>query len=156
MAELALPRALHALGKRAVGEAVARRAGTVEAEHVLLAILARPTEPAAAQLAALGLDHHALIVALDAERQRSLGVSGIVLVGPTATATEPRVTTPGWGASVRDALRGANKPPAGTGRAGALEIELALAVLAAPLGTVPRALALAGIDRARLTAALAL
>src|SRR5471032_1416046 len=60
MAELALPRELRAIGRRAIDEAVARRAGTVEAEHVLLAILAQPDAPASRALAGVGLDHRTL------------------------------------------------------------------------------------------------
>ncbi len=54
MVDLALPRQLNALGQRAVGEALARRAGTVEAEHVLLAFLDAETNPAATTLTTHG------------------------------------------------------------------------------------------------------
>ena len=154
MAELTLPRQLQATGQRAIAEARSRRAGAVEAEHVLLAILARPTEPAAKLLATGGLDYAALTTALDAERARSLGAAGIVPPTAASLASAPRTTSPGWGASVRDALRSADKPAARSGRPGALEIQLVDAILRAELGTVPRALGLAGLDRSRLRAAL--
>jgi ATP-dependent Clp protease ATP-binding subunit ClpA len=155
MVDLALPRQLHALGQRAVGEALGRRAGTVEAEHVLLAILAHSAAPAAALLASSGLDYAALETALDAERERSLGVAGIAPPSSASLAATPRIKNPGWGASIRDVLRGADKTSAKGGRPGALEIELAIAILRAELGTVPRALAIAAINRTAALTALA-
>jgi ATP-dependent Clp protease ATP-binding subunit ClpA len=154
MAELTLPRQLRATGQRAIAEARARRAGSVEAEHVLLAILARPAEPAAELLANVGLDYATLTTALDAERARSLGAAGISPPTTASLATTPRIASPGWGASVRDALRTADKPAAKSGQPGALEIELVDAILGAELGTVPRALGLVGLDRGTLRVAL--
>jgi ATP-dependent Clp protease ATP-binding subunit ClpA len=154
MAELTLPRQLHATGQRAIAEARARRAGSVEAEHVLLAILARPAEPAAKLVATAGLDHATLTAALDAERARSLGAAGVSAPPIASLAASPRIANPGWGASIRDALRSANTSAAKSGRPGALEIELLDAILRAELGTVPRALGLADLDRSRLRAAL--
>jgi ATP-dependent Clp protease ATP-binding subunit ClpA len=147
MVEFTLPRQLRALGVRAIGEAQARRAGTVEAEHLLLAILADASSPATVRLVRAGLDYETLNGALDGERQRSLGSAGVVpAVAATLTAT-PRPAAPGWGASLRDVLRQADKPAAKDGRTGALERELATAILRAQLGTVPRALAVVGVDR---------
>jgi ATP-dependent Clp protease ATP-binding subunit ClpA len=154
MAELTLPRQLHATGHRAIAEARARRAAAVEAEHVLLAILARPSEPATIRMASAGLDYATLATALDAERARSLGTAKISPLMSASLVASPRIANPGWGASVRVVLRNADKQAAKSGRPGALEIELVDAILDAELGTVPRALALAGLDRARLRAAL--
>jgi ATP-dependent Clp protease ATP-binding subunit ClpA len=147
MVELALPRQLHALGERAISEAMARRAGSVEAEHVLLAILWRPGSVAVIALGRAGLDYATFETALDAERARSLAAAGIAAVSPASLVATPRTAKPVWGASVRDLLRRSDKPAARNGRSGALEIELATAILRAELGTVPRALALALVDR---------
>jgi ATP-dependent Clp protease ATP-binding subunit ClpA len=147
MVELALPRQLHAIGQRAIGEALARRAATVEAEHVLLAILNHADGAASKALARAGLDHAILEAALTAERERSLTAAGIGPNSPLALVATPRTAKPGWGASVRDLLRRADKPAAKDDRPGALEIELATAILRAELGTVPRALAIAKVDR---------
>lgn len=154
MVELALPRQLHAIGRRAIGEAVARRAATVEAEHVLLAILDRAAGAASAALARAGLDYATLESALDAERTRSLAAAGVAPIALATLNATPRTEKPGWGASVRDVLRRADKPAAKDGRPGALEIELASTILRAEIGTVPRALAIAEIDRTSLWAAL--
>src|ERR1700712_2502846 len=123
MVDLALPRQLHAIGQRAIVEAKARAAVSVEAEHLLLAILARPAEPAGRILARNGLDHLRLLTALDAARARSLAVAGVAMPAPSVLSATPRSTTPGWGASIRDVLRNANRKSAKDGRAGALETE---------------------------------
>jgi ATP-dependent Clp protease ATP-binding subunit ClpA len=155
MVDLVLPRQLHAVGQRAIDEAIARRAGSVESEHVLLAILSRPIEPAAKLLEGAGVTHATFAAALDSERERSLAAAGIAPPSSAVLAATPRTAPPGWGASIRDVLRKADKPAAKDGRPGALEIELAIAILSAPLGTVPRALAIAQIDRGAVLAALA-
>jgi AcrR family transcriptional regulator len=147
MVEFTLSGQLHGVGERAIGEALARRAGSVEAEHVLLAILAGEDSPAAAVLSRAGLNYAVFSAGLDSERARSLAAAGIAPVRPAALRATPRTGKPGWGASIRELLRRSDKPAAKDGRPGALEIELASAILLADLGTVPRALAIAGIDR---------
>lgn len=151
MPDLALPRQLHAIGQRAVAEAAMRRATTVGAEHVLLAITANADGPAARALAAAGLDYAGVAEALRAERARSLAVADIHPIDPESLTAAPRPTKPGWGASVRDLLRAADKDAARAaaraGAPGALETELVIGILRADLGTVPRMLALAGVDR---------
>lgn len=154
MVDLALPCELHALGQRAVGEAATRRSGSVEAEHLLLAILDRPDGPAAQLLSTAGLNYATFANALDAERARSLGAAGIAPIPDATLAATPRAAKPGWSASVRDVLRRADKPAAKDGRPGARELELAIAILGAQLGTVPRALAIAAIDRRAALGAL--
>jgi ATP-dependent Clp protease ATP-binding subunit ClpA len=155
MVDLVLPRQLHAVGQRAIDEAIARRATSVESEHVLLAILSQPAQHAAKLLEGAGVTHTTFADALDAERERSLATAGIAPLSSASLAATPRTAPPGWGASIRDVLRNADKPAAKDGRPGALEIELAIAILSASLGTVPRALALARIDRAVVLTALA-
>jgi ATP-dependent Clp protease ATP-binding subunit ClpA len=155
MVELALPRALRAIGQRSITEATERRAGTVEAEHLLLAILADTSSPLSTALAESGLDYRAFERALDAERTRSLAAAGIAPPVASQLSVTPRTTGPAWGASIRDVLRGADKPAAKQSRPGALELELARSILAAKLGTVPRAIALAGLSREELLATLA-
>jgi ATP-dependent Clp protease ATP-binding subunit ClpA len=158
MPDLALPRQLHAIGQRAIAEATSRRATSVGAEHVLLAIAANPDAPAARALAAHGLDCAGLTAALVAERSRSLAAADIDPIDPASLASAPRTVKPAWGASVRDLLRAADKPAAKSaaraGKPGALEIELTISILRAELGTVPRALAIANVDRTAIVASL--
>ena len=117
---------------------------TVEAEHLLLA-LARRGQPG---LAEAGLDHAALRAALEEETAHSLAAVGIAWNEPPC----PRATTASqpFGASAKRALerslpaaleRGDNRLTAG---------HVLLGVLCAEIGTVPRALALAGVDRLEL------
>ena len=143
MVDIRLPRELHAIGQRAIAEAVRRGARTVEAEHVLLAIAANGGIP--------GLDHGTLDASLDTERARSLAFAGLEDARPKSGSRPPasRDAKPGWGASIRELLRASDKP---TDRvSGALERELVIGILRARVGTVPRALALAEIDGAELT-----
>jgi D-alanyl-D-alanine carboxypeptidase len=119
---------------------------TIEAEHLLLAIAAQP-EPT---LASAGLDHQAIRDALEREFERSLSVAGV----SRAAFDLPRPTR-------------SPKPPTQLGASAKLVLErmarahrkkdlrpahLLLGILQAQAGTVPRALALAGVDRADLTA----
>jgi ATP-dependent Clp protease ATP-binding subunit ClpA len=155
MVELTRLRQLHALGQRAIGEATARRAGSVEAEHLLLAILADTSSPASIALEGAGLTYPALAGALDSERSRSLAVAGIAPPSGATLDATARTTVPGWGASIRDVLRSADKSAAKESRPEALEIELVLTILNANIGTVPRALAIVPIDRSHAIANLA-
>jgi ATP-dependent Clp protease ATP-binding subunit ClpA len=131
-----------------------RRAATVEAEHVLLAILDRTEGTASKVLAGAGLDYATFESALDDERARSLAAAGIASISPAELVAIPRTAKPGWGASVRDLLRRADKPAAMEDRPGALELELATEILRAELGTVPRALAIAKFPRTSLITGL--
>ncbi|MGW0481482.1 Clp protease N-terminal domain-containing protein [Nonomuraea sp. NPDC003214] len=129
---------------RAEEEAAQDGSATIEAHHLLLAIAARP-DPA---LTAVGLDHAALKAALRREFEHSLSVAGVSLgdfdLPPATRDPERRL---GLGASVKLALdrmaRAHRKKDLRPGH-------LLIAVLQAEAGTVPRALALAGVDRAAL------
>ncbi|HEY2644780.1 MAG TPA: Clp protease N-terminal domain-containing protein [Galbitalea sp.] len=138
---------LHAIGMAAAAEAVRRRARAVDAEHVLLALTAG-SSPVGSTLSAAGLDHDTLDGALSSERARSLRGAGVEPVAPEVLTSTPRVSRPGWGTSVRELIHNAERPT--TRVSGALETELAVGILSLKVGTVPRALAIAGIDRARV------
>ncbi|GAA1820841.1 Clp protease N-terminal domain-containing protein [Agromyces neolithicus] len=136
----------------AIDEAIDRGASSVEAEHLLLAISAG-RDVAGRTLAEFGLDHDGVDAALRGERERSLRAAGIEPVADERLAAT-RKSRPIWGTTVREALRRADFT-AHRGRARAERERLAVAdalvgVLRADLGTVPRALAYAGVDRAAL------
>ena len=120
---------------------------TIEAEHLLLALADR--EPV---LASFGLDHDGVLAALEAERDRSLlavGISAADFELPPAPVTRPRFAASSKVAlerAVRAALARSDKRIAGG--------HILLGVLAAEAGTVPRALAQAGVDRDELRAAV--
>lgn len=127
------------------------RSTTIEAQHVLLAMAAQPDTAPGQILRTIGLDPGTIREALDREIEHSLnvaGVSGSAFDLPRASGAAERVKH--LGASVKHALergvvgirKGKDLRPA----------HLLLGILRAEVGTVPRALALAGIDRPALTA----
>jgi len=123
----------------------ARVAGspTIEAEHMLLALTAcEDVAPA------LGFDHDALSDALDIEFTAALDVVGVS--ADTYGSPPPAVVVGdkrSMGTSGKLALERAIKLAAARRDKRMVAAHLALGVLKAEHGTVPRALALAGIDR---------
>ncbi len=137
---------LKAVVMRAIDEAIRRGAPNVEAEHLLLAIAAGQ-EVAARTLAEFGLDHAGADEALRGEREHALRAAGIEPVAEERLQATRR-SRPGWGASIREALRRA--PYRARSRPDRERLAVAdtlVGVLRADLGTVPRALAYAGVDR---------
>lgn len=140
--------------RAAVREAadIARDMGTttIEAEHLLLGIT-RSDTPAARLLADAGLDEDGLRDALVAETTRSLAA-----VGVTADALHfaPFVKSPKIGNSAKLALERALRAALARHDGHIGTEHVALGVLVATVGTVPRALECAGVDRAALVSAL--
>jgi ATP-dependent Clp protease ATP-binding subunit ClpA len=137
--------------ERAGREAQRDGAAAIEAEHLLLAIAAEEDGGVREALRAVGLDHGAVREALDREFRHGLEVAGVVveeLPPPRQAAAAPsRIGTSAKRAlerSVEIARRGRKKDlrPA----------HLLLGVLEGNVGTVPRALALAGVDKDDLVA----
>ncbi len=140
-------RYLHTIIDRGVDEARMDGSSTFEAHHLLLAIAAGTEDEAGEVLASVGLDRQAIRDALDKEFERSLNAVGVSL-----PAFElPRRTLagrPGPGTSARLAFeRGFGSAPR---RRDLRPAHLLLGILQAPVGTVPRALALAGVGQADL------
>jgi ATP-dependent Clp protease ATP-binding subunit ClpA len=128
-----------------------REAGTdgavaVEAHHLLLAV-ARSGEPSTrAVLASVGLDHAAIRGAVDREFERSLAAAGVFLGAVDAPRpSHARGGSPRVGSSFRLAL------DRGLGSAARKKdlrpVHLLVGVMQARVGTVPRLLALAGVNR---------
>jgi hypothetical protein len=119
---------------------------TVEAEHLLLAAARRP-----GPLAEEGLDYDALLAALHTERTLSLAAIGVALdPGPAS----PPVAKPRFATSAKVALHRGLRTAVARGEKRIEPRHVALGVLRAQVGTVPRALELAGFDRAALIARL--
>jgi ATP-dependent Clp protease ATP-binding subunit ClpA len=119
---------------------------TVEAHHLLLAIAAGPDAAARRVLLAAGLEHDAIRAVLDREFEYSLaaaGASSAMFDLPRPTRAADRPAHPG--ASARLALERGFSSEAR--RKDLQSAHLLLGILRAQFGTVPRALALAGIDR---------
>jgi ATP-dependent Clp protease ATP-binding subunit ClpA len=143
----------HAVVLDARTEARLRAEAKIEAEHLLLALARRPAWDAGRLLAEAGLDHDRLLDVLDADAERTLeavGVSVGMIRIPNSTlsmAGEPR-----WGASAKTALRRASTIARDQGRRLLDPTHILLGVLRAGEGTVPRALAAAGVDADALAA----
>lgn len=137
---------LHTVLTRAEHEAREDGSKTIEAQHLLLAIAAEPT-PATHRVLA-NLDHETIRGALEREFEHSLSVVGVSvgnydLPKPTRGPGHPKM-----GASAKLAME---RGVFGAARKKDLRpVHLLLGVLKAEAGTVPRALALAGVDRADL------
>jgi D-alanyl-D-alanine carboxypeptidase len=135
--------------RRAREEATAVGSASVEAEHVLLAIAAHKGTEAQRILATAGLDHAAILEALDREFEESLAGAGVSLSAFGLPPASRREGAPRWGTSFKLAVQRA--PRSGPGeRLDATR--LLLGILRAQVGIVPRALSLAGVDRAGLAA----
>ena len=137
---------------RAIDEAIDRGASSVEAEHLLLAISAGH-DLAGGALAEFGLDHDGVDAALRGERERSLRAAGIEPVAEERLVAT-RKSRPVWGSTVREALRRADftahRGQRRTERERLAVADALVGILRADLGTVPRALAYAGVDRTAL------
>lgn len=135
-----------ALVEDAVGMATDLGAPAVEAEHLLLAVAGGPRCPARQVLVDAGLGYDQARAALEREFARSLAVAGVRLGDFALPAPSPAARRPRWGASAKLALSRAAAAGRGS-RARSLSPEhVLLGVLRARAGTVPRALAGAGVD----------
>ncbi|WP_326636019.1 hypothetical protein OG884_22985 [Streptosporangium sp. NBC_01755] len=129
------------------------RSATIEAHHLLLAIAAERETTTHQVLASAGLDRRAIREALDREFEHSLNGAGVSL----ATFDLPRPSDIGkpsthLGASAKLALeRGFSSVGC---KKDLRPAHLLLGILQAQVGTVPRSLALAGVDREELKARL--
>ena len=134
-------------------QARARGSSTVEAEHVLLALARDSTGRAGEVLARAGLDHAAVVSALESEFETTLaavGVSVAALGAPPPTV--PFAGRPRFGASATGALERALEVARDRGDRRIESAHILLGLLKAREGTVPRALRGAGVDPAALAA----
>jgi ATPases with chaperone activity, ATP-binding subunit len=144
------PREIVAQGRK---EARALGSSRVEAEHLLLALAARPETSAGQLLTAAGLDHGAVREALDLEFERSLGAVGIWLHG--FCLPEERLPVVGGlrlAQSAKLAFERAIKLRGARHDRGFDHLHLLFGIVSAEGGTVARALAVAGVDRGALAA----
>lgn len=123
-------------------------AGTIEAEHLLLA-LSLNTE-----VRKLGLDHEQLVEALASEEEHSLAAVGINRSDYDAPVSTRRADKPKLGASAKLAVQRALTVTAKRGQRRITTANLLLGLLGAEHGRVPRALRIAGIDAHELRARL--
>ncbi len=124
----------------------------IEAEHMLLALAANADSEAGRLLIESGLDHERLFAALREERRRTLAFAGMSAPDKKPLEATGRDGSLSLGtsakAAVRRALIGSRRDRRRRGRLRGTD--LLAGILEAELGTVPRALAIAGIDRVAL------
>jgi ATP-dependent Clp protease ATP-binding subunit ClpA len=147
-----ITREVRAAVLRAIEEqAPALGSPTVEAEHLLLALAADRGRPAGRLLAEVGLDPDGLRAALDHETERSLAAVGVRLADfPLPDAPGAPRRTPKLATSAKTALERAVRVASAHGDRHVAGAHLLLGVMRAELGTVPRALDAAGVDRVAL------
>jgi D-alanyl-D-alanine carboxypeptidase len=142
---------VHTIIEQAGDQASEDGSATIEAQHLLLAVAAQQGTTAQQVLTSVGLDQQAIRKALDREFEHSLraaGVSGAAFDLPQPSSHPARSAR--IGASAKLALE---RGVAAAARKQDLQpAHLLLGILQARVGTVPRALAQAGIDQADLTA----
>jgi ATP-dependent Clp protease ATP-binding subunit ClpA len=140
-----------AIVRQAEKEAAEDGSPLIGAEHMLLAMTGEHGIEARDVLASAGLDRDSLRAALDREFRQSLAAAGVTLpAGGLPAASRDPARRARMAASGKLVLERALKAAAGRGqiRPG----HLLLGVLAAQAGTVPRALAVAGVDQGDLAA----
>ncbi|HEY2597998.1 MAG TPA: Clp protease N-terminal domain-containing protein [Candidatus Dormibacteraeota bacterium] len=137
-----------------VVEAKQEAAKFVEAEHMLLTLATDEESDACKVLNESGLTYQQLMAALREERRRTLAFAGVEPLDEHQTAATEldRPLTLGTSAKVaikRAMIASRDRRPH---RPHIHSTHLLLGILQAELGTVPRTLAIAGVDRARLMA----
>lgn len=132
-------------------EAQAAGSPTIEAEHLLLALAADQRSAAGKLLADAGLDHDGVLAALERETERSLAAVG-VSAGDFALPDAPPAPRrrPRFAASAKRALERGVKFAVARRDRRIVGAHLLIGVLRAEVGTVPRALAAADVDRIAL------
>ncbi|WP_067536251.1 Clp protease N-terminal domain-containing protein [Nocardia crassostreae] len=120
----------------------------IEAQHLLLGIAAQVGTKPQGILAAAGLDHAGIQAALEREFEQSLAVAGVALGAaelPEPVARRGRASSLGaTGKLVFERMMTSNA------KSDMRQAHVLLAILRAEVGTVPRALAAAGVDRNEL------
>lgn len=134
----------------AIVEASNRGSATVEAEHLLLALLFDRRNAATTALVAAGFDYAALSAALVIERESSLRAAGVEPIAAERLAATGRRERPGWGTSAKQALAAGSRVSSAQRRHSMRHADVAAGILSSTLGTVPRAIAYAGLDRQQL------
>lgn len=141
---------LHAVRTRAEAEARASGSATIEANHLLLAVATQEHTAARRILEASGLDYQALKEAFHREFVASLEVAGVALDTfdlPQPTPDPSRRPRPGafFRVTMERTMASRRMREPGPGSS-----HLLLGILDAEVGTVPRALSMAGVNRVKL------
>jgi D-alanyl-D-alanine carboxypeptidase len=141
---------LHALIVRAQHEAAEDGSATLEAQHLLLAAAGQPEPTTRRALESVGLDHDAIRGALEREFEHSLNVVGVSATTHDLPRPSRLPANPALGTSAKLAIERAFATV--TRKKDLQPAHVLLGILSAQVGTVPRALAIAGVDREGLAA----
>ena len=137
------------LFKSAEVEARTSRSAVVEAEHLLLAMSARPDTDAGHVLASVGLTHDTIEQALDQEFGASLAVAGVSVLAKDLGRPSPEPPRRlRLSASFKSAME--RSVSAAKGSRQIRPAHLLLGLLGAQVGTVPRTLHFAGVSQTEL------
>jgi ATP-dependent Clp protease ATP-binding subunit ClpA len=132
-------------------EARKRGSKAVEAEHLLLSLASSPTTVCGRVLIEAGLDRERIDALLQQERRDSVAYAGVELRSRMPIGATEGAAPLNLGTSANEAIRRGAAIGHVENRV-RVRTDLLLGILGAELGTVPRILALAGIDRDRLAA----
>jgi D-alanyl-D-alanine carboxypeptidase len=137
-----------------VVEAKQDAAKFIEAEHMLLTLATDEESDACRLLIESGLTYHELISALREERRRTLAFAGVEPLDERRTAATELERPLTLGTSAKVAMKRAMLASRDlrSHRPHIHSTGLLVGILQAELGTVPRTLAIAGVDRAELMA----
>lgn len=137
--------------RAAEDEAQAFGSSTIEAEHLLLALAGDEHSFAGRLLADSGLDQDGVRLALDRESERSLASVGVKTSEfHLPSRPSPPRRKPKFGTSAKLALERTARHAAARSARHITAADLLVGILRADLGTVPRMLAVAEIDRVAL------
>ncbi len=139
------------VGRQFVLEAKKDGAKFIEAEHMFMALASNLDSHAARLLNEFGLDYERLASALKEERRQTLAFVGMEVTDTNTVEATEIDGSPPLGTSAKAAFKRALIGASHDRRRARLRgTDLLAGILEAELGTVPRALAIAGIDRAAL------
>lgn len=123
---------------------------TTQSEHILLALAVNAESPCGTLLGQHGLDYESVLEALDRETEQALAAVGLVVAGFHPAHASPRPGAPRLAASAKSVLLQAAALAKARRDRHITEAHLLVGVLRAEIGTVPRALAAAHVDRVKL------
>ena len=144
------PTESRSIGADAREIATEEAAPAVEAEHLLLALARAELKHVHDVLVDAGLGYDDIRNALESEVEGNLEMVGVRVGELDLRATPGKSRAPGWGQSAKLVLERSLKIADARSDRRITPPYILLGILAATRGTVPRALARAGIDRAEL------
>ena len=147
-------RAARATVKRAQAIAAEDGAGTVEAEHLLLAVVHQPSERTASALRTLGLTEETVRTALDEEFTHALHAVGVAAAPGAQRPSRPTRTNPRWGQSAKLALVRTMQVAVDRGQKPLDDHHILLGLAQAEAGVIPRVLRTMDVTPSDIEAAL--